>query len=130
MNKMKKIRLAVVGSRSIGNYDLVKEKINSIIESLCAEDDCNIHILSGGALGVDSLAIKYAKEKGLHYEEIFPNWGLHGKGAGFVRNAKIAEECDYLLCIWDGKSKGAKHTYDLVKKSDKPAIIYEEKLNE
>ena len=130
---MESIKMAVVGSRTIRDYELVRKKINSAInsyiESQYTDDGVSIsyldfHIISGGAVGVDKDAIRYAEENNFHWTELLPLWSDYGKSAGFIRNVEIVEECDFLLCIWDGKSRGAKHSYDLAVRMGKPVFLY------
>jgi hypothetical protein len=41
---------------------------------------------------------------------MFPaDWDTFGKGAGFIRNTKMAEYSDALIAIWDGTSRGTAH---------------------
>lgn len=121
MTKLKYFKLAVVGSRTINDKKLVRESIHNVCE--LNKDTGPLFIISGGARGVDSIAVDYAKEKGHHYTEYLPNWDGFGKSAGFIRNKDIVDACDALLCIWDGKSKGARHSYDLAVKQGKKVYL-------
>jgi hypothetical protein len=66
-------------------------------------------IISGGARGVDSLAIRYAKDNKLPYETFIPDWDKYGKKAGIYRNCEMGDCADALIAIWDGASSGTKH---------------------
>lgn len=92
------MKLAIVGSRSIHNYELVK----SIIDCVKNID----YVYSGGADGVDTLAEKYCQDNNIPYSTYYPNWKLFGRGAGVIRNSRIVDDCDKLIAIWDGKSRG------------------------
>ena len=39
------------------------------------------------------------------------------------RNKKMAEVCDYVICFWDGKSRGTKSMIDYALKMNKPIKI-------
>ena len=79
--------------------------------------------VSGNCKGADLIGEKYAKEHG--YEiEIFPaEWKKYGRAAGPIRNEKIAEISDYVICFWDGKSKGTFSMIQEAKKLNKPLRI-------
>ena len=112
------MRLAIVGSRSFDNYDLLVEKIDRLF------GDINVHVvISGGAKGADSLAAKYAKDNWSNLIEYLPDWNKHGKSAGFIRNELIVKDCDWLLAFWDGESRGTKHSIDIARKLKKPTVI-------
>ena len=122
----KEIKIAVVGSRTINDYKFVKETLQFLIEKFEKQNNQkpNYHIISGGAQGVDSDAVRFAKENGFIWTEHLPRWNDYGKSAGFIRNAQIVDECDILICFWDGESKGAKHSYDLAKKKNKEIYMF------
>lgn len=103
--------LAVVGSRTLDNYELVKMELDHFFKSWYVTD-----IVSGGAIGADSLAERYAKEHQIPLIVIKPDYTKHGKSAPFIRNTTIAEQCDIMVAFWDGVSKG---TEDVVKKTVK-----------
>lgn len=113
------MKVGIVGSRSITNYKKVKEYLDAFKDITLSE----IFVISGGAKGVDSLAIKWAKENNLQYKEILPDWDKYGKKAGMLRNTQIAEECDELIAFWDGRSKGTMDTFNKVKTMKKPAFL-------
>lgn len=119
--EIKKIRLAVIGSREFSN----KERLFKIL-------DTNKHqiklIVSGGARGADTLATEWATERGIPYL-VFPAlWrdpetGLQDKGAGFRRNWDIIRQADKVLAFWDMKSKGTANSLDIAKLLNKPVKI-------
>ena len=51
-----------------------------------------IHIISGGAPGVDTVAIDYAVVNWLTFTEIKADWKKDGKGAGPKRNLRMIVE--------------------------------------
>ena len=48
-------------------------------------------VISGGALGIDTLAVQWAIKNKLPYEIVMADWKKHGKKAGFLRNTAMAE---------------------------------------
>jgi hypothetical protein len=114
------MKMAIVGSRSVDDYEWIK----SILEFY----DGITLIISGGALGVDSLAKKYAVEKNIPLLEIKPEYDKYPQNlkwkAPLDRNTTIVEKCEYVIAFWDGKSKGTLDTVNKAKKFNKPYIVY------
>jgi len=80
-------------------------------------------LVCGMARGVDMAA--YRVYDGKVPIRAFPaDWDRHGRRAGYVRNAVMVGECDAVIAIWDGKSRGTKHTIDLCAKVGKPLFVY------
>ena len=82
-----------------------------------------IVIVSGGAKGADALGEKYAEENGLEIERYFADWNTFGKSAGPKRNELMAQSSDYIICFWDGKSRGTKSMIDFAQKYNTPIKI-------
>lgn len=107
----------VVGSRTFQDYDLLKSKLNHLLQNQGNE----VVIVSGGAKGADSLAERYAKEKDLPLK-IFPaEWGKYGKSAGYIRNEEMHKYISKqnkrgVVAFWDGMSKGTTHNFGLADK--------------
>ncbi len=116
---MKELYLLVVGSRSITDYVFVKEKLNAIRAEKFP--DYTIIVVSGGAIGVDSMAEKWAKDLGFDTVIMKAEWNKYGKSAGHIRNGEMhrfisTKPYRYVVAFWDGKSKGTAHSFDLAKK--------------
>lgn len=53
----------------------------------------------------------------------FPaNWNKHGKSAGPIRNAEMADYADGLYLVWDGKSRGSANMKSNMLKREKPVL--------
>lgn len=76
----------------------------------------NVIIVSGHASGADSLGEKFAADHNLQCELHPADWERHGKAAGPIRNAEMAEVADALIAFWDGQSRGTKSMIDLAKR--------------
>jgi predicted Rossmann fold nucleotide-binding protein DprA/Smf involved in DNA uptake len=113
---LQNVRLAIVGSRSITDYDLIESKI---IDILLKYNLNPISIVSGGAKGIDTIAHKFALKYNIPIQVFKPDWQL-GKHAGFLRNQTIVDNCDQAVIFWDGKSKGTLDTLKKLRKSEKP----------
>ena len=108
------MKLLIVGSRSIKNFDLspyVSKDVDTVI--------------SGGANGVDTLAEEYADKNRLTKLIMRPAYARYGKGAPLKRNEEMVKLADSVLVIWDGKSRGTKYTAEFAKKEGKPVTVVE-----
>ncbi len=96
------MRTAVVGSRKLTDVTLVNETLDKLDISF---------VVSGGAIGADTLGVDWAKAKGLPYKEYLPDWKKYPKSeyhykAIFARNDEIADDCEQLVAFWTGEEKG------------------------
>lgn len=86
-------RIAIVGSREFKNWEQLKSTIDTFIH----KDD---EIVSGGALGADSMAQRYAKAYGYDIKIFYPKYAQFGKPATFIRNKTIVENADIVLAFY------------------------------
>lgn len=100
------MNVVVFGSRTIDKQSTVDQEI---LKAPCTPTE----IVSGGADGVDSCAKQFAEENDLPYTEFEADWDEHGKSAGPIRNAQMAEYADAGIAVWDGQSSG---TRDMIEK--------------
>lgn len=89
----------IAGGRNINNYQHVLDAVKA--------SGFNIDtVISGGATGIDTLAIRWAKENSKNFKTFEAEWDKLGKAAGPVRNKAMAKYSNELIAIWDGKSRG------------------------
>ena len=93
------MKLLIAGSRSITEFDLT-----SFIP-----DDVEL-IISGGAVGIDTVAEAYADAHRLSKLILRPRYAKYGRAAPIRRNEVMVELSDAVLVIWDGVSKGTQWT--------------------
>ena len=115
------IKIVIAGCRNYNNYSEAKEYIDFCISNIRINND--ITIISGGANGADALGERYAQENNFPVEKYPADWKKYGKFAGPKRNKQMAEISDYVICFWDGKSKGTKSMIDFARKFNKPIRI-------
>ena len=106
------MKLAIVGSRNIEAFDLA-----SVVP---AGVTC---IVSGGAIGIDTIAKEYAHTHDIEIIEHLPEYDKYGRTAPIIRNKKIVQDADKLLAVWDGKSRGTAFTIAHAKKVGKEVIV-------
>lgn len=109
-------RVAIVGSRDYPHPAHVQRAVSGL-----ASDDI---VISGGARGVDSMAAKFARWRGLEVVEHLADWEHLGKRAGYVRNITIVEDCDRVIAFQHNASRGTQHTIDIARKAGKPVEVH------
>lgn len=114
-------RVAVAGCRKYENYEEAKEYIDFCIREI--RKKYTLIFVSGGCRGADALGERYAAENGFKTEIYQAKWEKYGRAAGPERNKKIAEISDYIICFWDGQSKGTKSLLRFAEKAGKPVKI-------
>lgn len=113
--------LAIVGSTQFAQDEKATIAAERIIDETIQELRPD-HIVSGGAIGVDELAVLAADRWGIPITEYKPKhrrWAPDGYKA---RNQLIAEACTHLLCIRHVNSKtyGSGWTADYAHRLGKP----------
>ncbi|MBW6491881.1 MAG: DUF2493 domain-containing protein [Lentimicrobium sp.] len=102
--------VAIIGSRSFNNYELLKERCNYFLSS-----SYGYTIISGGAAGTDKLAERFASEMKIPITVYRADWQKHGRKAGMLRNAEMLENCTHVIAFWDGKSPGTANMIECAK---------------
>jgi hypothetical protein len=125
------MKVAIIGSRSFNNYDLLKFKLLPYRASIT-------EIVSGGAEGADTLGEIYAKENNIPRKIFLAEWDnfnepckikVNSKGkeynalAGFNRNTDIIRNSDFVVCFWDGKSPGTRDSMQKAHQMKKDILI-------
>lgn len=116
------VRVGIVGSRSITDEEYVFYVLNFYLRRLLAEKE--VIIVSGGAVGTDKIAEKFAEQKGIEAEIYEPEYDkFPTKVAPIKRNQTIVDNSDYLIAIFDGSSKGTASTIRMAEKRNIPIKI-------
>ena len=114
-------RIVVAGCRDFDNYDVARRYIGHCISQI--RKNYEIVFVSGGCRGADMLGERYARENGMAIERYEAEWDKYGKAAGPIRNKQMAQVCDYVICFWDGKSRGTRTMIEYSKKFKKRVKI-------
>jgi hypothetical protein len=118
-------RIAIVGSRDYPDLDAVKRYVYSL--------DKNITIVSGGARGVDTVAVETARERGMKTVVIpvnqrgLPEGGvdrnnIFGQRA-MIRNGEIVQMVGTVAAFHHNGSPGTKNTIERAEKAGKTVLI-------
>lgn len=115
------VRVAFVGSRDYKNIPLIGKYVRRLKN--------NVLIVSGGAIGVDQAAVRYAKEAGLKTKEHFPVLNkdmtyIDRVNAYYSRNKLIALDSSYVIAFSDRTNKGGTwNTISHAIKADIPVLV-------
>jgi hypothetical protein len=108
-------RVAVIGTRTIKKAP----GVGKIIDQYSPTE-----IVGGGCRGASEIGKAYAEHKKLAYIEFKPEYSKYGRIAPHLRNELIAQYCDVMIAIWDGKSKGTKSEIDKATRAGKEVVIF------
>jgi len=106
------MRVGVVGSRGL--------TVDNLGDYLPSETTM---LVSGGARGIDACAQQYAQANNIPITEFLPEYDKYGKSAPLKRNIQIVQHSNFMLIIWDGKSRGTQHVITNCKKLNVPFKI-------
>lgn len=106
------MKIAVIGSRNFKDQKLLKTVLDAETQM--------IELITGGAVGADTLAENWAKEKQLPVTIIKPNYEKFGKYAPLERNGRIINLAEKVIAFWDGQSKGTKYVIKECQRLGKP----------
>ncbi len=94
------MKVIVAGCRDFHDYDFVVKAIEDSGFKIA-------ELVSGGAKGVDALGEKWAHENDVPVKIFEADWRM-GRGAGPLRNGRMAKYASALVAVWDSKSPGTK----------------------
>lgn len=101
------MRIAIVGSRKIHIEDIGKYI-----------PECD-EIVTGGAEGVDRLAMEYAEREKIRLTVFLPEYSRYKRGAPIVRNKQIVDYSDKVIAFWNGSSKGTLSVIEYAERTGK-----------
>ncbi len=110
------MKVIIGGGRDYDDYDGLLEAVGQSGFDITA-------VVSGGAKGVDALGERYANEMNKPLFIFKADWKTHGRGAGPVRNQKMADKADALIAIWNGESRGTKNMIETATKQGLPVYV-------
>jgi hypothetical protein len=100
------MKVAIVGTTANMSENIELDMRKMITLTLKQYDKGETLIISGGAKGVDKMAVEIAKGLGFQTKEYLPevhDWIPKGRNIGKIgykkRNLQMAEACDKILCF-------------------------------
>lgn len=113
------MKVAVIGSRSLA---VSIEQLEKLLPPGTDE------IISGGAVGVDTSAERYADERRISKHIILPDYNRYGKRAPTIRDMRIVQLADIVVAIWDGRSTGTAFSVKYAREIGKPVKVYKKSI--
>lgn len=111
------LKLCICGTRDTPNaFEKVTRAFDWIMPTFVSLGASSVQILSGMGGAVDLAACRLAVEKHGKAVEYPAEWSKFGKRAGPIRNELMAQDCDAVLAVWDGRSRG---TLDMIMRATK-----------
>ena len=112
-------RLGVFGSRTLNN-----PKVREIIEDTIEKYNVKTIVTAAEIAGVSKQARRIARRRGLCEVLYSPDKDRFAQGCYKERSLLIAFNCDRLLIIWDGTSRGTKGEIDLCREQGLDYDLY------
>lgn len=122
--KQKKLpvkRVVIAGCRTFNDYEEAKQYIEHCISNI--RQGNRIVIVSGGSRGADKLGEQFAIENNYEIERYYADWDNFGRSAGPRRNEVMVKKSDYVICFWNGQSRGTESMIKYAKIYDRPLRI-------
>lgn len=115
------MKVIIAGSRMYNNDAFIERIINQLED----EFGDTLELVSGTANGPDTVAINYAKKRGIVCHEFPADWDKFGKSAGPRRNEEMAGFADALIAFHCLDSKGTKNMIENMNKRNKSFKVYD-----
>ena len=113
------MKTIIAGSRTISDFLVVCKAIEE-----CPFSNEITEIVSGGAMGVDKLAERFASTFKVPFKEFKADWAKYDKAAGPIRNKKMAKYADALIAIIQGNSRGTLNMIDQARQNKLKVFVY------
>ena len=94
------MKLIIAGSRDFTNYRLLEDQITFLIPDVT-------EVVCGCARGADELGHRWAISHGKDVKMFPAKWDNHGRAAGPIRNAEMADYADQAAIFCKNKSPGS-----------------------
>lgn len=95
-------RVIIAGSRA----SVAQRDVNRAMERYVDAYGVPTQIIHGGAPGADRFGHAWARIVGIPVLVMEPDWQMHGRAAGPIRNRAMADCAQGLVAVWNGMSPG------------------------
>lgn len=79
--------ILICGGRDYDDSNTVNETLRKVLANYEPE---KVVIVTGGAIGADTLAMQWAIKNEIKYLTVPPRWSVNGRAAAFLRNEEMA----------------------------------------
>ena len=111
-----------MGSRRFSEPSRVSEYVNSLPP--------RASIITGSASGVDAVATKAARAKGIAIQVMAASFDeLADASRSAARNQRLVDACDILVAFWDGSSQGTRATVERALDAGKEVHVFIGRVN-
>jgi hypothetical protein len=110
--------LLVTGSRD--TTGLTAAHVAQVLDALVPPPS---KLITGGAQGVDLMAMNWALAHNIPYQSYPPDYATLKKYAPLARNTTLVADATRVLAIWDGKSRGTLDAITKARAAGKPLVI-------
>jgi YspA, cpYpsA-related SLOG family len=110
------MKVIIAGSRHI------KDRLGLVRAIAQSRFDIS-EVVSGTATGVDQMGEAWALAHDVKVKQFPADWTKHGKAAGPIRNAEMADYADAAIILWDSQSRGTLNMIKNMHTRDKPYFI-------
>lgn len=109
-------KLLIAGSPSLG-----QDEVSQAVKILDARPR---QVLSRGSGGADLAGVFWARTQDIPTKVVQPELQKYGKQAEDYRDDAIAEECDAILAIWDGREEATRALMERAKYKGKKIYLW------
>ena len=128
------MKVIIAGSRTFPSLDITDQphwydsekysKVYKILVDLIKESKLNItQVVSGRCWGMDQLGERWAVNNDKEILRYPADWTKNKSSAGNIRNKKMAEVGDALICVCTPDSKGSNNMIQCMNKLGKPVFV-------
>jgi hypothetical protein len=114
------IKLAIVGYRHFHDYAFLCEKVDRFVEHFGTPRQ----IISGGCVGTDKLAERYAREHNIHMRVLAPDASIRNNSKFALRDKEIARLCTHMIAFPSAQGKGTQLTVDFARSFHKQVQVH------
>lgn len=114
---VKRLKTIIAGSRTFTDYNLLSNYLDLL--------DIDIsEVVSGAALGADTMGEQWATAHNIPIKRFPADWDQYGRSAGYRRNVEMGDYADACILFWDLESKGTKHMLDIAKRKELKLFVF------
>jgi len=102
-----------------GGRNAAEQSCGEVLEEFISRLRSDCVVIHGGCKGIDTIAGKYAKQRGLTVIVFPAEWNKYGRSAGMIRNEEMLEQSpDFVVGFHPelSQSKGTKNMIDISNK--------------
>ena len=116
---MKIFNVVVAGGEDFNNYELLEEKLNTLLSKRTER----IVIVSTSESGAASQAVEYGTNNDIRVVDIPVLYWEYGNKAEEMRNATMINLADAVVCFSNGESTNTNHLIKLAKEYSTPIRV-------